>query len=96
MPQEAGNLIQNHQLRRVADRNHQHIVVQLQRHKVEAKHQLDRHRPQQIVLDFKVFEIRKLRPVPPSHLLRLRPLIQPSRKRPILWCRNDSIRHMNS
>ena len=59
--QQPGNLIQHHEPRGVADGDHQFVCVLLKGHEVVAEHQFHRHGAQQVVLDFEVLQIDKLR-----------------------------------
>ena len=60
MREQAGNLVQNHQPRRVADRDHQRVALLLDGHKVVAEHQLHRNRAQQLVLNLEVLQVHEL------------------------------------
>ena len=60
MAEQAGDLVEHHQARRVADRNHQRVGLLLDGHEVVAEHQLDRHRAQQVVLDLEVLQVDEL------------------------------------
>ncbi len=59
MAQQARDLVEDHQPRRVADGNHQRVRLLFYRHEVVAEHQLDRHGAQQVVLNLEVFQVNE-------------------------------------
>ncbi len=69
-PQQAGDLVQHHQLRRIRNRNRQPVPRLLQRNEVVPEHHLDRNGLEQFVLDLEVLQIHKLGVVSPSQHLR--------------------------
>ena len=60
MAEQAGDFVEHHEPRGIADRNDEHIGLLLDGHEVVAEHQFHGHRAQQVVLDLEVFQINKL------------------------------------
>ncbi len=60
MAEQPGNLVEHHQLRGVADGDHQRLALLLDGHEVVAEHQFHRHRAQQVVLDLEVLQVDEL------------------------------------
>ena len=60
MAEQACNLIQHHQQRGVADRDHQRVVLLLDGHKVVAEHKFHRNGAQQVVLNLEVLQVNEL------------------------------------
>ena len=60
MAQQAGDLVQHHQPRGIADGDHQRVLLLLDGHEVVAEHQLHRNRAQQVVLDLEVLQVDEL------------------------------------
>ena len=82
MREQPGNLVEHHQLRRVADRNHQRVLLLFDGHKVVAEHQLHRDRAQQLVLNLEILQVHKLCVVALGHGFSLSALLRAARKRP--------------
>ena len=60
MAEQAGDLVEHHELRGVGDGDDQRIRPLLDGHEVVAEHQLDGHGAQQVVLDAEVLQVDKL------------------------------------
>ncbi len=93
-PQQSSNLVQDHQLRRVADCNHQRILaLLLNGHKVVAEHQLHRHRAQQVMLNAEVLQVHELRAIARGQRFSLRALFRAARHRARRKRKHIRIRH---
>ncbi len=75
MAEQPGNLIEHHQLRGVADRDHQRVPLLFDGHEVVAEHQLDRNRAQQIVLNLEVLKVNELGLIARGQRFSLRTLL---------------------
>uniref|UniRef100_E6QI37 Uncharacterized protein n=1 Tax=mine drainage metagenome TaxID=410659 RepID=E6QI37_9ZZZZ len=69
--EEAGNLVEDHEFRWVADGDDENVVALFEWDEVIAKHQLDGNGAQEVVLDFEVLEVGKLGAVAARELLGL-------------------------
>ena len=58
--EQAGDLVEHHQPRRIADGDDEHFLLLLDRHEVVAEHQFDRHGAQQVVLNFEILQVDEL------------------------------------
>ena len=76
MAEQAGNLIEHHQPRGIADGDDQRVVLLLDGHEVVAEHQFDGDGAQQVVLNLEVFQVDEFGAIAPA------PGLQPGRARP--------------
>ena len=60
LAEQAGDLVEHHQLRGVGDGDHEAVVVLLERHEVVAEHHVDRHGLEELVLDLEVLQVDEL------------------------------------
>ena len=60
MAEQAGDLVEHHQPRGIADGDDQHVLLLLDGHEVVAEHQLHGHGAQQFVLDLEVLQVDEL------------------------------------
>ncbi len=74
--EQAGDLVEDHEPRGIADGDDQRVVLLLDGHEVVAEHQLDRHGAQQVVLNLEVLQVDELGVIARGQRLR------PGRARP--------------
>ena len=60
LAEQAGDLVEHHQPRGIADGDDQRVGLLLDGHEVVAEHQLDRHGAQQVVLNLEVLQVDEL------------------------------------
>ena len=90
---EAGDFVEHHEARGIADRDDEHIGLLFDGHEVVAEHQFHRNGAEEVVLDLEVFEINKFGAIACRQGFSLGTLVETVYHRP-RWHRDCRVSHI--